>query len=97
MLGGDGPHAYNCTVPAKNIPGATTLGFDIFIIFGVLISYVPQWVTIIYRKSSDGISVYFLFIGSLSAFWSVCNAVLLQFKVGRAVTNSATVWLGLAL
>ncbi|KAJ3023596.1 UNVERIFIED_CONTAM: hypothetical protein HDU68_008535 [Siphonaria sp. JEL0065] len=54
------------------------LGLGLFIICGLVVSYLPQFAKIIALKSSRGISPTFLLIGALGGAASLANIVLLQ-------------------
>ncbi|GBB94758.1 hypothetical protein RclHR1_02410004 [Rhizophagus clarus] len=51
----------------------------VFIAFGMLVSYLPQHYKIICTKSSEGISPWFLLLGSISMTCSYFNILILQF------------------
>lgn len=61
----------------------TTMYLSIFILIGLLISYLPQHYRIISSKSSHGISPWFLLLGSISSASSLINVVTLQWGVVR--------------
>ncbi|EGG02075.1 uncharacterized protein MELLADRAFT_91675 [Melampsora larici-populina 98AG31] len=61
----------------------TTMYLSIFILIGLLISYIPQHYRIISSKSSHGISPWFLLLGSISSASSLVNVVTLQWGVVR--------------
>lgn len=48
-----------------------------FIIFGILVSYLPQHVRIISRRSSEGISPYFVLLGTTSGTCAFANILTL--------------------
>ncbi|KAI9291038.1 hypothetical protein K502DRAFT_368761 [Neoconidiobolus thromboides FSU 785] len=52
-----------------------------FILFGMFISYLPQHYKIIKNKSSDGISSYFLLLGSISGLCNLINILINQRNV----------------
>ncbi|KAF0520771.1 pq loop repeat protein [Gigaspora margarita] len=54
---------------------------SIIIAFGLLISYLPQHYRIISTKSSDGLSPWFLLLGTLSSTCSFFNIFILQFHM----------------
>ncbi|KAH9818601.1 hypothetical protein DFH28DRAFT_958494 [Melampsora americana] len=61
----------------------TSMYLSIFILIGLLISYLPQHYRIISSKSSHGISHWFLLLGSISSASSLVNVVTLQWGVVR--------------
>lgn len=54
------------------------------IVLGILVSYLPQHVRIIIRRSSFGISPYFVLLGTTSATSAFAN-ILVYHKTARAV------------
>ncbi|RIA87969.1 hypothetical protein C1645_695548 [Glomus cerebriforme] len=54
---------------------------SILVAFGLLISFFPQVRKIIKYKTSEGISPWFLMLGTMSATCILFNIVILQFKV----------------
>ncbi|KAJ4289463.1 hypothetical protein N0V88_006944 [Collariella sp. IMI 366227] len=50
---------------------------SIFILIGMLISYLPQHIRIIKRRTSEGISPYFVLLGTTSATSAFANILLL--------------------
>ncbi|MBW0509207.1 hypothetical protein O181_048922 [Austropuccinia psidii MF-1] len=59
----------------------TNLYLSLFIIIGLLISYLPQHIRIISSRSSQGISPWFLLLGSTSTTSSLVNLLTLQWGV----------------
>jgi len=57
------------------------LGISIFIACGLLISYLPQHYRIIKIQSSEGISPWFLLLGTVSGTSSLFNMVILQYRM----------------
>ncbi|KAK0715560.1 hypothetical protein B0H67DRAFT_487580 [Lasiosphaeris hirsuta] len=58
-------------------PGVINLIVSIIIVIGMLISYLPQHVRIIKRGTSEGISPYFVLLGTTSATSAFANILLL--------------------
>ncbi|KAK3352652.1 hypothetical protein B0T25DRAFT_478322 [Lasiosphaeria hispida] len=58
-------------------PGVVNLIVSIIIVIGMLISYLPQHVRIIQRGTSEGISPYFVLLGTTSATSAFANILLL--------------------
>lgn len=48
-----------------------------FILLGILISYLPQHYRIIARRSSEGISPYFVLLGTTSGTFALANILTL--------------------
>ena len=48
-----------------------------FILFGILVSYLPQHYRIIARRSSEGISPYFILLGATSGTCAFANILTL--------------------
>ncbi|KAI9832223.1 MAG: hypothetical protein M1826_002227 [Phylliscum demangeonii] len=59
-------------------PDYANFGLSLFILLGILLSYLPQHHRIIYRRSSDGISPYFLLLGSTAGTSELANILLLS-------------------
>lgn len=57
--------------------GVINLVVSIFIVVGMLISYLPQHIRIIKRGTSEGISPYFVLLGTTSATSAFANILLL--------------------
>ncbi|KAJ2893424.1 hypothetical protein MKZ38_008682 [Zalerion maritima] len=58
-------------------PGYLSLTISIMILVGLLVSYLPQHWRIISRRTSEGISPYFVLLGVTSATSSFANIVML--------------------
>ncbi|KAF7532178.1 hypothetical protein G7054_g8193 [Neopestalotiopsis clavispora] len=57
----------------------------------LLISYIPQWARIVSRKSAEGLSTFYIFLGSLSGVCAVGNILMLpstEADMGCCTTNS---------
>lgn len=59
-------------------PSATHFLISLFFSVGILVSYVPQHVKIIVRKTSEGLSPDFLLLGALSSFAASMNIFLVS-------------------
>ncbi|KAE8360661.1 hypothetical protein BDV27DRAFT_37371 [Aspergillus caelatus] len=59
-------------------PGYINFTLSILIVFGILLSYLPQHYRIISLKSSYGISPYFVLLGTISGSSSLANVVSQQ-------------------
>ncbi|KAJ3098516.1 hypothetical protein HDU96_011056 [Phlyctochytrium bullatum] len=74
--------ALNSTLDCTDQDDAETLflqlSMGVFIITGLLVSYLPQFRKIIVSKSSAGLSVWFLFLGSLGNMGLVTVATIQQ-------------------
>ncbi|KAI9190280.1 hypothetical protein H9P43_001713 [Blastocladiella emersonii ATCC 22665] len=57
------------------------LVFSTLLLAGIVISYVPQQAKIVLRKSSEGLSPWFLLLGAIATISTVANVLLLQFGV----------------
>jgi len=65
--------------PSEHDPLALTLTIGVTI--GLIISYLPQHLRIIFKRSSEGISPWFLLLGSTSSTAAMLNVVTLQWPV----------------
>lgn len=65
--------------------GASTvnLAFAILITFGIFLSYIPQYRRIYLKKSSEGLSTQFLFLGSASSIFTFTNIILISSKARK--------------
>ena len=61
-------------------PEFIRLSIGIFIIAGLLVSYLPQFKLLLLKKSTQGLSKYFLLLGFLGTISSLENVILLQLK-----------------
>ncbi|KAF9409963.1 hypothetical protein BGZ94_001796 [Podila epigama] len=57
------------------------LALALFILVGMVVSYLPQHFRIIHKGTSEGISPWFLLLGCISASSTFLNIVILQWKV----------------
>ncbi|EJU01550.1 hypothetical protein DACRYDRAFT_108094 [Dacryopinax primogenitus] len=67
----------------KPVHNPSTLFLTCFLCFGVVISYLPQHWRIIAKQTSEGISPWYLLLGSTSAAAGMLNVVTLQWGVVR--------------
>lgn len=69
--------------PGSCKPHHSTLetSLSLFLCLGLIVSYLPQVIRIIVKKSSLGFSPYFLFLGATSSASSFLNVVSLQWAV----------------
>ncbi|KAI9842200.1 MAG: hypothetical protein M1837_007413 [Sclerophora amabilis] len=58
-------------------PNAISFTLSICILFGILLSYLPQHYRIIQRRSSEGISPYFVLLGTTSGSFAFANILIL--------------------
>lgn len=52
--------------------------FSLLITFGIFLSYVPQYIRIYNKKTSEGLSVNFLLLGSCSLMFTLTNIILIS-------------------
>ncbi|KAF9165564.1 hypothetical protein DFQ26_009759 [Actinomortierella ambigua] len=57
------------------------LALNVFILAGMVISYVPQHLRIIRKGTSEGISPWFLLLGCVSATSTFFNIIILQWRI----------------
>ncbi|KAF9359254.1 hypothetical protein BGX26_012784 [Mortierella sp. AD094] len=57
------------------------LALSLFILVGMVVSYLPQHFRIIHKGTSEGISPWFLLLGTVSASSTFLNIVILQWRV----------------
>ncbi|KAF2396528.1 hypothetical protein EJ06DRAFT_559667 [Trichodelitschia bisporula] len=58
-------------------PNGFSFGLSIFIVVGILVSYLPQHLRIIARRSSEGLSPYFVLLGTTSGTFALANIITL--------------------
>ncbi|KAL8961798.1 MAG: hypothetical protein Q9193_001699 [Seirophora villosa] len=58
-------------------PNGWNFGLSLFILLGILVSYIPQHYRIISRRSSEGISPYFVLLGTTSGTFAFANILTL--------------------
>ncbi|TPX68914.1 hypothetical protein SpCBS45565_g02857 [Spizellomyces sp. 'palustris'] len=58
---------------------AVKLALGSFITAGLILSYVPQFIKIVQRKTSEGLSLWFLLLGAIGMASTVGNMALLQY------------------
>lgn len=84
-------------------PSLTNFGVSLFILFGILLSYLPQHYRIISRRSSFGLSPYFVLLGTTSGTCQLANILVLpSSRADIACCKEVSVfacfasWLGIA-
>ncbi|KAH0569246.1 hypothetical protein GP486_000002 [Trichoglossum hirsutum] len=71
-------------------PGYTNLAVSILLLIGILVSYLPQHYRIISRRSSEGISPYFVLLGTTSGTAAFANILILsreELRCCRTITG----------
>ncbi|KAF2838807.1 PQ loop repeat protein-like protein, partial [Patellaria atrata CBS 101060] len=58
-------------------PDKFNFGLSLFILVGILVSYLPQHLRIIFRRSSEGLSPLFVLLGTVSGTCAIFNIVSL--------------------
>jgi hypothetical protein len=58
-------------------PNPYTVSLATFILVGILISYLPQHIKIIARRSSEGLSPWWVLLGGLSSVAAIGNILVL--------------------
>jgi len=58
-------------------PNTATFALALFIVVGILVSYLPQHLRIISRRSSEGLSPYFVLLGTTSSTFAIANILTL--------------------
>lgn len=58
-------------------PNILTFVLAVVIVVGILVSYLPQHLRIILRRSSEGISPYFVLLGTTSGTFALANILTL--------------------
>ncbi|OLL26331.1 hypothetical protein NEOLI_000887 [Neolecta irregularis DAH-3] len=66
---------------AIKTPPLSTSILSIIIVLGVILSYIPQHYRIILKKSSEGISPWFLLLGITSTSDALINILILQYPI----------------
>ncbi|CAG87007.2 DEHA2D08998p [Debaryomyces hansenii CBS767] len=54
--------------------------FSVLITIGIIVSYLPQYRRIYIKKTSEGLSTNFLFLGSCSSIFTLTNIILVSSK-----------------
>lgn len=54
--------------------------FSLVITFGIFLSYVPQYVRIYNKRTSEGLSVNFLLLGSCSLIFTFTNIIMISLR-----------------
>jgi hypothetical protein len=58
-------------------PNGLTVALAAFILVGILVSYLPQHIKIISRRSSEGLSPWWVLLGGLSSIAAIGNILVL--------------------
>jgi hypothetical protein len=59
-------------------PSGLNFVVSLLLAIGIVVSYLPQHVRIVRRRSSEGISPWFLLLGVSSGTCALCNILLLS-------------------
>jgi uncharacterized protein with PQ loop repeat len=59
-------------------PSLPAFSVSVVIVIGILISYLPQHLRIITRRSSEGLSPYFVLLGTTSSTFAIFNTICLD-------------------
>lgn len=62
---------------ALTAPNPFTVSLAGFLVFGILVSYIPQHLKIIQRRSSEGLSPWWVLLGGLSSIAAIGNILTL--------------------
>ena len=62
-------------------PNTASFALALFLVVGLLVSYLPQHIRIISRKSSEGLSPYFVLLGSVSCTFGLFTILTLPSSV----------------
>lgn len=62
---------------ALTSPNPFTVSLAGFLVFGILVSYFPQHAKIIQRRSSEGLSPWWVLLGGLSSIAAIGNILTL--------------------
>lgn len=63
---------------------------SLFLCVGIFFSYVPQYIRIVIRKSSEGISPWFLLLGIISSFCAFFNILLVSKSIYQCCSEITT-------
>jgi len=66
---------YECT--QLETPSIPAFVISVFLVVGILVSYLPQHLRIILRRSSEGLSPYFVLLGTTSSTFAIFNILTL--------------------
>ena len=69
--------------PSSQTPNLFALGLSSLLCVGLVISYLPQHLRIIKNQSSEGLSPWYLLLGSTSAACGLFNLLILQWPMVR--------------
>jgi uncharacterized protein with PQ loop repeat len=62
-------------------PSLSQFSLSLFIVVGILVSYLPQHLRIITRRSSEGLSPYFVLLGTTSSTFAIFNVICLNSSI----------------
>ncbi|KAJ1931958.1 hypothetical protein GGF37_007219 [Kickxella alabastrina] len=68
------------------VPSSQNTVLTALLCVGTFLSYLPQHIKILQRRSSDGLSPYFILLGTVGAGSNITNIILLQFIVLQCCT-----------
>ncbi len=71
----------NCSATLGSVPGNVSVSVGAVFLIGIVLSFIPQIVKIIRRRSSEGISALFCFCSSTMGSTNLTGAAVLQYKV----------------
>ena len=63
--------------PTLASPSIPVFVLSVIIVIGILVSYLPQHLRIIIRRSSEGLSPYFVLLGTTSSTFAIANILTL--------------------
>ncbi|KAJ2159016.1 hypothetical protein GGF46_003349 [Coemansia sp. RSA 552] len=72
------------------VPSARNTLLTALLCIGTFLSYLPQHLKILSRRSSDGLSPYFILLGTVGAGSNITNIILLQFVALQCCTVQVT-------
>ncbi|KAJ1993206.1 hypothetical protein GGI25_003752 [Coemansia spiralis] len=70
----------------REVPSSQNTILTALLCIGTFLSYLPQHLKILSRRSSDGISPYFILLGTVGAGSNITNIILLQFVALQCCT-----------
>ncbi|KAI8320870.1 hypothetical protein GQ54DRAFT_262792 [Martensiomyces pterosporus] len=70
----------------EDVPSSQNTVLTALLCVGTFLSYLPQHIKILNRRSSDGISPYFILLGTVGAGSNITNIALLQFLAMQCCT-----------
>ncbi|KAJ1932171.1 hypothetical protein EC988_009544, partial [Linderina pennispora] len=79
------PNPFDPTLCGE-IPSAQNTILTFMLCVGTFLSYLPQHIKIIRHRTSEGISPYFILLGTTGAGSNITNMIILQFIVMQCCT-----------